>query len=79
MLEVGRFGGGVLFGRREFGGCVVVSSLYVELAGNKGVCDVLRLRCADLVLQAFRRLNAVSVPKMVSVPKNEEEDKQRGN
>ena len=29
--------------------------------------------------QAFRRLNAVSVPKMVGVPKNAEEDKARGN
>jgi hypothetical protein len=32
-----------------------------------------------LIPQAFRRLNAVSVPKMVGVPKNAEEDKQRGN
>jgi hypothetical protein len=29
--------------------------------------------------QAFRRLNAVSVPKMVGVPKNAEEDAKRGN
>ncbi|KAL1652345.1 hypothetical protein SLS58_000472 [Diplodia intermedia] len=28
---------------------------------------------------AFRRLNAVSVPKMVGVPKNDEEDAKRGN
>ncbi|KAI9841373.1 MAG: hypothetical protein M1837_000756 [Sclerophora amabilis] len=29
--------------------------------------------------KAFRRLNAVSVPKMVGVPKNEEEDAKKGN
>jgi hypothetical protein len=29
--------------------------------------------------QAFRRLNAVSVPKMVGVPNNAEEDAKRGN
>ncbi|KAI9654250.1 MAG: hypothetical protein M1821_006778 [Bathelium mastoideum] len=28
---------------------------------------------------ALRKINAVSVPKMVGVPKNEEEDKARGN
>ncbi|TKA77950.1 hypothetical protein B0A49_03629 [Cryomyces minteri] len=28
---------------------------------------------------AFRRLNAVTVPKIIGVPKNKEEDKQRGN
>lgn len=31
------------------------------------------------LLQAFRRLNAVTVPKMVGVPKNDEEDAKRGN
>ncbi|KAK3054098.1 hypothetical protein LTR09_004876 [Extremus antarcticus] len=31
------------------------------------------------IQDAFRRLNANSVPLMVSVPKNAEEDKQRGN
>ncbi|KAI7553941.1 hypothetical protein KC331_g889 [Hortaea werneckii] len=31
------------------------------------------------ISNAFRHLNAVSVPKMVSVPKNAEEDRQRGN
>ncbi|GAB7327503.1 hypothetical protein MBLNU13_g11374t1 [Cladosporium sp. NU13] len=30
-------------------------------------------------ITAFRRLNAVSVPKMVGVPKNAEEDAKRGN
>ncbi|MCJ1274818.1 hypothetical protein MMC21_002616 [Puttea exsequens] len=29
--------------------------------------------------QAFRKINAVSVPKMVGVPKNDEEDAARGN
>lgn len=29
---------------------------------------------ADCVLQAFRKLNAVTVPAFVKVPKNEEED-----
>ncbi|KAK7622431.1 hypothetical protein IWX50DRAFT_83538 [Phyllosticta citricarpa] len=31
------------------------------------------------ITNAFRRLNAVSVPKMVSVPKNEKEEAKRGN
>lgn len=31
------------------------------------------------VLQVFRQLNSVTVPTMVSVPKNDEEDAQRGN
>ncbi|KAK7515276.1 uncharacterized protein IWZ02DRAFT_471339 [Phyllosticta citriasiana] len=31
------------------------------------------------ITNAFRRLNAVSVPKMVSVPNNEEEEAKRGN
>jgi len=34
---------------------------------------------ADNHSQAFRRLNAVSVPKMVGVPNNAEEDAKRGN
>ncbi|CAO2655714.1 Nn.00g045170.m01.CDS01 [Neocucurbitaria sp. VM-36] len=29
--------------------------------------------------KAFRHLNAITVPKMISVPKNEEEDAKRGN
>jgi hypothetical protein len=41
---------------------------YVELQANK-----------TLLIQAFRRLNAVSVPKMVGVPNNAEEDAKRGN
>lgn len=32
-----------------------------------------------LLPQALRKLNSVSVPKMVSVPKNDEEDAKRGN
>jgi len=31
------------------------------------------------IANAFRRLNAVSVPKMVGVPNNAEEDAKRGN
>lgn len=31
------------------------------------------------VAQAFRHLNAVTVPKMIHVPKNEEEDAKKGN
>ncbi|KAF1977589.1 hypothetical protein BU23DRAFT_452670 [Bimuria novae-zelandiae CBS 107.79] len=31
------------------------------------------------IAQAFRRLNAITVPKLVSVPKNEEEDAKKGN
>ncbi|KAF2089368.1 hypothetical protein K490DRAFT_63505 [Saccharata proteae CBS 121410] len=31
------------------------------------------------IQNAFRRLNAVTVPKMVGVPKNEEEDAKKGN
>ncbi|KAF1911055.1 hypothetical protein BDU57DRAFT_462210 [Ampelomyces quisqualis] len=31
------------------------------------------------ISEAFRHLNAVTVPKIVSVPKNEEEDRQKGN
>jgi hypothetical protein len=34
---------------------------------------------ADYDAQAFRHLNAVTVPKFVSVPKNEEEDAKKGN
>ena len=35
---------------------------------------------ADFCLvQAFRKINAVTVPKMVGVPKNDEEDAARGN
>lgn len=30
-------------------------------------------------LQAFRNLNSVTVPKIISVPKNKEEDAARGN
>ena len=33
----------------------------------------------SIVAQVFRQLNSVSVPKMVSVPKNDEEDAKRGN
>jgi hypothetical protein len=39
----------------------------------------LRPRILTIHSQAFRRLNAVSVPKMVGVPKNAEEDAKRGN
>lgn len=37
--------------------------------------------CADLMFlqQAFRRLNANTVPMMVGVPKSAEEDKAKGN
>ncbi|KAA8626049.1 SnoaL-2 domain containing protein [Pyrenophora tritici-repentis] len=31
------------------------------------------------IANAFRHLNAVTVPKLISVPKNDEEDAQRGN
>ncbi|KAL2352374.1 hypothetical protein BJ546DRAFT_987501 [Cryomyces antarcticus] len=31
------------------------------------------------IANAFRRLNAITVPKIIGVPKNKEEDKQRGN
>ena len=31
------------------------------------------------IVQAFRHLNAVTVPKMINVPKNAEEDAKRGN
>lgn len=34
---------------------------------------------ADVPSQAMRNLNSVSVPKIVSVPKNDEEDAKRGN
>lgn len=34
---------------------------------------------AYVCTQAFRHLNAVTVPKLVSVPKNEEEDAKKGN
>lgn len=30
-------------------------------------------------LQVFRQLNSVTVPKLISVPKNDEEDAKRGN
>lgn len=30
-------------------------------------------------MQAFRRLNAVTVPKLISVPKDKKEDAERGN
>lgn len=30
-------------------------------------------------LQAFRHLNAVTVPKLINVPKNDKEDAERGN
>lgn len=30
------------------------------------------------VLQAFRKINAVTVPHLVGVPKNEEEDSKKG-
>jgi hypothetical protein len=43
-----------------------------------------RARCvdgahADALEQALRNLNAVTVPAFVSVPKNEEEDRKKGN
>lgn len=31
-----------------------------------------------IVLQAFRKINAVTVPHLVGVPKNEEEDANKG-
>jgi hypothetical protein len=34
---------------------------------------------ADHIIQAFRHLNAATVPKIVSVPKNAEEDAKKGN
>ncbi len=34
---------------------------------------------ADVTSQAFRNLNAVTVPAFVSVPKTEEEDSKKGN
>ena len=34
---------------------------------------------ADMESQVFRNLNSVTVPHMVSVPKNDEEDAKRGN
>ena len=41
--------------------------------------DYVKKNAANSFVKAFQRLNAVSVPKMVSVPKNDEEDKARGN
>ena len=32
-----------------------------------------------LIVQAFRHLNAVTVPKIVSVPKNEADEAKKGN
>lgn len=41
---------------------------------------ILTVRSADMSsFKAFQRLNAVSVPKMVGVPKNAEEDRALGN
>jgi hypothetical protein len=37
------------------------------------------LGSANRIAQAFRHLNAVTVPKMINVPKNAEEDAKRGN
>lgn len=41
--------------------------------------NVAVLTFSSFSAQAFRRLNAVSVPKMVGVPKNDEEDAKMGN
>lgn len=42
--------------------------------------DILsRARLTIILAQAFRRMNAVTVPKFVGVPKDAEEDAKRGN
>lgn len=61
-----------------------VGDANVESACCFVVCVVgLGLNCwivlLTMILQAFRHLNAVTVPKMINVPKNEEEDAKRGN
>lgn len=43
------------------------------------VCERCRTLLANFYAQAFRHLNAVTVPKIVSVPKNEAEDAKKGN
>lgn len=53
----------VLFLSRVDGGCVF------KLSNN----------VLTRFYQAFRRLNAVTVPNLISVPKNKEEDEKKGN
>jgi hypothetical protein len=50
------------------------------MIANVSVAPICSLnRYVDRNMQAFRHLNAVTVPKIVSVPKNNEEDAKKGN
>lgn len=65
-------------------GYVVVAGVFLLLLiKGENWADDLFVECmlADsfCVVQAFRKINAVTVPKMVGVPKNDEEDAARGN
>lgn len=64
-------------------GYVVVAGVFCLLLfewGGEGEDSFVEILFADLgLLQAFRKINAVTVPKMVGVPKNDEEDAARGN
>lgn len=73
MARVGLGGLGASLGIR-------CRSVYVQLLSRDSETNV---RFPEYGLtnfrQAFRKINAVTVPKMVGVPKNDEEDAARGN
>lgn len=61
---------------------------HVEHVALAGVCAAVLVQRDESVLcdreltfshQAMRKLNSVTVPKIVSVPKTDEEDAKRGN
>jgi hypothetical protein len=55
-----------------------VALIAVQLRDYLHKC-YLRLNIMLTVHQAFRHLNAVTIPKVINVPKNEKEDAERGN
>ncbi|TKA22955.1 hypothetical protein B0A50_07697 [Salinomyces thailandicus] len=61
---------------------IIKSEIEIWMEGDKisKVADKWDGKLPDSgIANAFRHLNAVSVPKMIGVPKNAEEDRQRGN
>ncbi|KAF2110552.1 hypothetical protein BDV96DRAFT_603647 [Lophiotrema nucula] len=62
---------------------IIASKVFIHLDGEGKIAKVEDKWDGKLpdssIANAFRHLNAVSVPKMVSVPKTDEEDAKKGN
>ena len=75
MVRVGSGGPGVSLGTHGRSRCVLLP-LFNRACGKDLCCLIYAYHTCS---QAFRKINAVTVPKIVGVPKNDEEDAARGN